>query len=128
MKRVSVLVLAALLAGVSSKAVVHNVPFVIGFHPLHGAAQPYVGQLFLTFNNGIISGKYTDISVRPGSPLADQTNVRVTGSVSDDGTLRLIIRQLTFRGTMKDNWMSGDVNVRGGLYVFEAEQGKVAGF
>jgi hypothetical protein len=121
MKRIF-LVLAILLCGISTKGVVHNVPYVIGFRPLNSDEQPYVGQMSLTFNNGIVSGKYTDISIRPGSPLANQINIPVSGGVSDDH-VTLIIRQITFRGSLKDEWMSGSATIRGRIYVFEAEQG-----
>jgi hypothetical protein len=128
MKRIGLLLLALFLCGISTQGVVHDVPYVIGYHPLNSVRQPYVGQMFLNFNNGIVSGKYTDISVVPGGPLANATNVAVSGGVSADGTVTLKVRNLTFRGTMKDEWMSGSTTIRGQIYVFEAEQGKVRGF
>ena len=127
MKRIALLLLALGLLGVSTQGVVHNVPYVIAFRPLNSSQQPFVGQMFLTFNNGIVSGKYTDISVKPGGPLANALNVAVQGGVSGDGSVMLKIRHLTFRGTMKGEWMSGSVTVRG-IYVWEAEQGKAPGF
>jgi hypothetical protein len=115
-----------MLCGISTSGVVHNVPYVIGFRPLNSVDQPYIGQMFLNFNNGIISGTYTDISIRPGSPFANATKIPVTGGVSD-GNVMLIIRQITFRGTMKGEWMSGSATIRGRIYTFEAEQGKAPG-
>ena len=128
MKRLSLLLLALALLGISAKAVVHNVPYVIAFRPLNSVSQPYVGQMFLNFNNGTISGKYTDVSILPNAPLANVVNASVAGGVSEDGHVTLIVRNLTFRGTMKGSWMSGSATIRGRIYTFEAEQGKVAGF
>lgn len=125
MKRL-LLLLAFMLCGISTSGVVHNVPYVIGYRPLNSMSQPYIGQLSLNFNNGIISGHYTDISVRPGSPLANLINAPVSGGVSD-GHVTLIIRQITFRGEMKEEWMSGSATIRGRIYTFEAEQGKAPG-
>jgi hypothetical protein len=121
MKRISLL-LALVLLAISTKGVVHNVPYVIAFRPLNSQEQPYIGQLMLNFNNGIISGKYTDVSIRPGSPFANQINIPVSGG-SSEGTVRLNVRQITFQGSMKGEWMSGSATIRGRIYVFEAEQG-----
>jgi hypothetical protein len=128
MKRFALLLLAATLLGISSSEVVRNVPYVIAFRPIHSMKEPYVGQMFLTFDNGVISGRYTDISLNPGSPFANLTNVAVSGGISKDGTLVLVIRHQSFRGTMKGSWMSGNSTMRGRIYVFDAEQGKVRGF
>ncbi|HET9028589.1 MAG TPA: hypothetical protein VFN49_00300 [Candidatus Aquilonibacter sp.] len=128
MKRISFLLLALALVGITTQSSVHNVPYVIGFHPLNSSQQPFVGQMFLNFNDGTISGKYTDISVMPGSPLANVINTAVQGSISSDGSVILMIRHLTFRGTMKGQWMSGSLTTRGRIYVFDAEQGKAPGF
>ena len=99
-----------------------NVPYVIGFHPLHSSQTPYLGQMHLNFNDGVISGTYTDISIRPGSPFANGTNIPVSGGVSN-GNVTLIIRQVTFRGTMHDDKMSGSATIRGGIYTFAAQKG-----
>ncbi len=125
MKRV-LLLFALMCLGVSTSGTVKNVPYVIAFRPLNSTQEPYVGQMFLNFNNGIVSGRYTDLSIRPGSPFANQTDVPVSGGVSD-GNVQLVIRQHTFQGTMKGDWMSGNVTLRGRIYVFEAEQGKAPG-
>jgi len=111
---------SALAVAVTS--VVHNVPYVIGFAPMNSHQHPYLGQMYLNFNNGIISGRYTDISVRPGSPLANTHNIPVSGGVSESH-LTLIIRQITFRGTMNGERMSGSATIRGSIYNFEAHQG-----
>ena len=61
-----------------------NVAYVIGFHPLHSSTQPYLGQMHLNFADGIISGTYTDISIKPGSPFANAHNLSVSGGASSD--------------------------------------------
>jgi hypothetical protein len=99
-----------------------NVPYVIGFHPLNSSAHPYVGQMHLNFNDGIISGTYTDISNKPGSPFANERNVPVTGGLSGSH-VTLHIRQVTFRGTMNGEKMSGSATIRGTIYTFAAQQG-----
>jgi hypothetical protein len=99
-----------------------SVPYVIGFHPLHSSQTPYLGQLHLTFNNGIVSGTYTDLSIRPGSPFANAHNIPVSGNVSSSH-ITLIVRQITFRGTMSGDKMSGSATIRGSIYTFEAAQG-----
>jgi hypothetical protein len=79
--------------------------------------------MHLNFNTGIISGRYSDISIRrPGTPLANAYSIAVSGGLSGDH-VSLHIRQITFRGTMKGTWMSGSTTIRGGIYNFEAEQG-----
>lgn len=101
----------------------HNVPYVIGFHPLHSSQTPYVGQLHLNFNNGVVSGTYTDISTRPGSPFANGYNIPVSGGLSGSN-VTLVIRQITFRGTMSGNKMHGSATIRGTIYTFAAQEGK----
>jgi hypothetical protein len=127
------LLLAALAAAISlavpsnvraitSQSVTHNVPYVIGFHPMHSSQTPYLGQMHLNFNHGIVSGTYTDISVRPGSPFANAHNLPVSGGVSGS-QITLHIRQVTFRGTVSGNKMEGSATIRGTIYVFAAQQG-----
>lgn len=101
---------------------VRNVPYLIAFHPLHSTQHPYLGQMHLNFNEGIISGTYTDISVRPGSPFANAHNIAVAGGTSG-GNVTLRIRQVTFRGTMEGEKMSGSATIRGTVYTFAAQQG-----
>jgi hypothetical protein len=116
------LVLPAHVLAVAVAGVAHNVPYVIGFHPLNSSQHPYLGQMHLNFNNGIISGTYTDLSIKPGSPFANAHNIPVTGGVSNSH-LTLHIKQVTFRGTLNDTKMSGSATIRGTIYVFEAQQG-----
>lgn len=125
MKRLSLL-LALMLCGISTSGVVHNVPYIIGFRPLNSVSQPYAGQMYLNFNNGIVSGRYTDISIQPASPFANQTNIPVSGGISN-GHVMLTVRQVTFRGSQSGEWLSGNATIRGRIYVWEAEQGKAPG-
>jgi hypothetical protein len=107
---------------VAVQGVVHNVGYLIGFHPLNSSQHPYLGQMHLNFNNGIISGTYTDLSTKPGSPFANAHLIPVTGGVSSSH-VTLHIKQITFRGTMNGEKMSGSATIRGTIYVFEAHQG-----
>lgn len=107
---------------VAIHGVAHNVPYVIGFHPLNSQQHPYLGQMHLNFNNGIISGTYTDLSIRPGSPFANAQNISVSGGLSGSH-VTLIIRQVTFRGTVTGEKMSGSATIRGTIYTFAAQQG-----
>ncbi len=107
---------------VAVHGIAHNVPYVIGFHPMNSSQHPYLGQMHLNFNNGIISGTYTDISIKPGSPFANAQNLAVSGGLSGSH-VTLNIRQVTFRGTVSGEKMSGSATIRGTIYVFEAQQG-----
>lgn len=100
-----------------------NVPYVMGFNPLNSSAHPYLGQLHLTFNDGVLSGTYTDLSIKPGSPFANTHNITVSGNYSGSH-VTLIIRHITFRGTFSSpSKMSGSGTIRGSIYVFEAHKG-----
>ena len=116
------LALPAIVRAVAIQGVVHNVPYVIGFRPLNTQQHPFLGQMHLNFNNGIISGTYTDLSVRPGSPFANARNIPVSGGVSKSH-ITLVIRQVTFRGTMDGEAMSGSATIRGTIFEFKARQG-----
>lgn len=107
---------------VNGTGTARNVPYVIGFHPLHSSQTPYLGQMHLNFNNGVVSGTYTDISNRPGSPFANAHNIPVSGGLSGSH-ITLIVRQITFRGTLTGEKMSGNATIRGSIYTFAAEQG-----
>lgn len=78
--------------------------------------------MHLNFNNGMISGRYTDMSVRPGGPFANARDIPVSGGVSNEH-VTLLIRHVTFRGTMKGTAMSGSGTIGGRIYEFEAHQG-----
>lgn len=107
---------------INGSATAQNVPYVMGFQPLHSSQTPYLGQLHLNFNKGIISGTYTDLSIRPGSPFANARNIPVSGGLSGS-QVTLIIRQIKFRGTLTGEKMSGSATIRGSIYTFHAQQG-----
>jgi hypothetical protein len=107
---------------VAVQGVAHNVPYLIAFRPLHSQQQPYLGQMHLNFNNGIISGTYTDLSIRPGSPFANARNIAVTGGTSSNH-VRLVIGNITFRGSVNGDHMSGSATIRGTIYNFDAHPG-----
>lgn len=107
---------------INGSATAQNVPYVIGFQPLHSSQTPYLGQLHLNFNKGIISGTYTDLSIRPGSPFANAHNIPVSGGLSGS-QVTLHVRQITFRGTLTGEKMNGSATIRGSIYTFHASQG-----
>jgi hypothetical protein len=107
---------------VAVQGVAHNVPYVIGFHPLNSSQHPYLGQMHLNFNKGIVSGTYTDISIRPGSLLANAHNIAVSGGLSGS-QITLHVRQVTFRGTLSGEKISGSATISGTIYTFTAQQG-----
>ena len=113
---------AARAVAVNGTGTAQNVPYVIGFRPLHSTQTPYVGQMHLNFNKGIISGTYTDMSVRPGSPFANVHNAAVSGGLSGS-QITFNIRQVTFRGTLTGEKMSGSATIRGTVFTFNAQQG-----
>jgi hypothetical protein len=101
-----------------------NVPFVAAFRPLHSIAQPYTGNLRLSFNgSGIINGRYTDTSIRPYGPLANRVNATVTGGVNESGYIHFTIAGLAFYGKLNGTWISGTLRARGRLYEFKAREG-----
>jgi len=116
------LLLASNVGAVTMQTVERNVPYVIGFHPLHSSQHPYLGQMHLNFNKGIISGSYTDISIRPGGPFANARNLPVAGGISSSH-VTLIIRHITFRGTVDGDKTSGSATINGTIYQFSAQQG-----
>ncbi len=116
------LALSSNVGAVAVQGVARNIPYVIGFHALHSSQHPYVGQMRLNFNNGIISGTYTDISVKPGSPFANGHNIPVSGGVTNSN-VTLKIRQVSFKGTIHGNKMSGSATIRGTIYQWTAQQG-----
>ncbi|HEY2475489.1 MAG TPA: hypothetical protein VGI19_11890 [Candidatus Cybelea sp.] len=108
---------------INSGTKAQNVSYVMGFQPFHSNETPYLGQLKLNFNKGIISGTYTDLSVHPGSPFANARDLSVSGELR--GTrITLVIRQITFRGTLNgEMMMSGNAMIRDEIYRFNAHQG-----
>lgn len=107
---------------VNSGVTAQNVPYVIGFHPLNSSQSPFLGQLHLNFNKGVVSGTYTDLSTRPGSPFANAHNIPVSGGLSGS-QISLHIRMITFRGTLTGEKMSGSATINGSIFTFSAQQG-----
>ncbi len=116
------LVFPSIARAVAVQGVANNVPYIIGFHPLHSSQTPYLGQMHLSFNKGIVSGTYTDISTRPGSPFANAHNIAVSGGLSGS-QITFHIHQVTFRGTLSGEKISGSATIRGTIYAFTAQQG-----
>ena len=116
------LLLASNVRAVTVQSVASNVPYLIAFHPLNSSQHPYLGQMHLNFNHGVISGTYTDLSNKPGSPFANARNISVSGGLSGSN-VTLIVRQITFRGTVDGDKMSGSATIRGGIYQFAAQKG-----
>lgn len=108
--------LAVLLLAVSAHGVARNVPFFAAFRPLHSVGQPYSGNLRLDFNRGVISGWYSDASIKPGGPLAHRMHVPVTGGVDRSGIAHLTIGPLSFRGHIHGQWISGTATARGRFF------------
>jgi hypothetical protein len=114
---------ARAVTGTTAPSNARNVPFVMGFHVLNSSATPYLGQLHLNFNNGIISGTYTDISIKPGSPFANAQNISVQGNYTTSH-VTLVIKNTTFRGSFSSpSKMSGSATIRGTIFTFAAHQG-----
>ncbi len=109
---------------ISSKGVVRDVPYVVAFRPINSMSVPFTGTMLLTFDNGIISGTYTDDSVKPGGPLANRRNVRVTGGSTESGIHLNIGNVVAFQGTLYGETMAGSALIRGRIYEFEAQQGR----
>lgn len=123
-KRPLLLVLLALLTvGYGAQSVVRDVPYVAAFAPINSVAQPFSGTMRLNFNHGIVSGYYNDTSGAPGAPLANRLRVPVSGGVSSDGSINLVIGPLSFHGKLHGRWMSGTAFIHGRIYTFKAKQG-----
>jgi hypothetical protein len=120
---VTALAVCLLAVYVSSHNVVSNVPYVAAFAPLHSQSYPYSGNMRLNFNQGIISGSYTDTSIRPGGPLAQRMKAPVVGGVDAQGNIHFTIGPLSFHGTLRGPWITGTANARGRFWNFQAKQG-----
>ncbi len=127
MRRATVAALLFLATGYGASSVARNVPYVAAFAPLNSNAHPYSGTMRLNFNQGVISGTYTDTSVKPGGPLANRINAPVTGGLSANNYLHFAIGALSFRGTLNGEWIKGTATYHGRSYTFEARQGVPGG-
>jgi len=121
--RILSLLLLGLTLAMSAHSVARDVPYVAAFTPVNSNAAPDSGTMKLNFNHGIISGTYTDTSIKPGAPLYNRRNVPVSGGVDSSGRANLIIGPLSFRGTLEGPLFSGTATVHGRRYTFKAHQG-----
>jgi len=103
------------------------VPYVAAFAPLNSNTHPFSGAMRLNYSEGVISGTYTDTSVKPGGPLANRINAPVTGGLSANNYLHFSIGALSFRGTLNGEWIKGTATYHGRNYTFEARQGVPGG-
>ncbi|HEX8805962.1 MAG TPA: hypothetical protein VF741_03390 [Candidatus Aquilonibacter sp.] len=117
------LVLLVLALALNSQSVARNIPFVAAFSPLNSMAYPFSGEMQLNFNRGIISGTYSDTSIRPGGPLRNRRNVAITGGMDDQGNIHLSIGPMRVRGTLDGQWISGTATVDRRMFTFRARQG-----
>lgn len=111
---------------ISTNAEVRNVPYVVAYQPSIGGngGTPYSGKLILNYNHGIVSGRYTDESIKPGAPFAQRPNTSVSGGVDGNRIHFTIGGSFTFNGTIEGETISGSATYRGRIYNFMAKQGK----
>ncbi|MGR4064148.1 MAG: hypothetical protein ACLQPV_01710 [Vulcanimicrobiaceae bacterium] len=101
-----------------------TVSYVAAFEPQFRSAFPYSGTMQLTFREGIVSGTYRDMSIRPGGPLHNGMNVAVTGGTSGGNINFSIGSDFRVRGTIaKDGTIEGTATYAGRLYNFLAKVG-----
>jgi hypothetical protein len=124
------LFLAALTSGPVLAMTVQNardVPFVVAFGPTNVQSYPFTGTMKLNFNNGIVSGTYLDNSIKPGSPLAGNHWLQISGGY-DNGHIRLRVgNNFEFNGNINGPEIDGRASARGRFYDFEARQGTLPG-
>lgn len=98
----------------------HTATYAVSYNTrTRPSSTPFTGQMTLTFNNGIISGRYTDTSIRPGGPLANMRNEMVSGGMSN-GAVNLTIGRFSVHGSIHDNAISGTMLVRSTPFDFRA--------
>ncbi len=110
-------------AAITTTGVAKNIHYVVAFQPLYGGNIPFSGTMILNFNNGIISGTYTDMSIQPYAPFQNRINVPVAGGVSGDNIHLQIGGTLTFNGKIEGDTISGSAFYHGRIYQFLAKQG-----
>jgi hypothetical protein len=114
---------AWLPAGAVTQSGPRTVSYVVGYqHAIRPPGVPFTGEMRLTFNNGIVSGRYTDTSIRPGGPLANVRNAAVQGGVDEDhGRIHFTIAtRFRVSGTFEHGIIDGNANVRNVIYNFHA--------
>ncbi len=108
---------------VQTTGVARNVHYVAAFQPLFGANIPFSGRIVLNFNNGIVSGSYSDMSIQPNAPFSNRVNVPISGGVDGDNIHFSIGGTFTFNGKIERDAISGSATFRGQIYQFLARQG-----
>jgi hypothetical protein len=79
----------------------------------------------LTYNQGgIITGRYTDTSVRPGGPLANARNLWISGGVNHGQIHFTIGQRFSVQGTIAHGTITGTAIVRGVFFDFQAKHGR----
>jgi hypothetical protein len=106
---------------IEANAVIRNVHYDCAFAPLFFASFPYSGLLVLNFNRGIITGTYTDTSIKPGSPFGNRLPHTVSGG-ADGSNIHLNIGAVWFNGIIQGDTISGSAMIRGRVYEFEAKE------
>jgi hypothetical protein len=108
---------------ITAQSVVPNVHYVCAFAPVFSNSYPYSGALVLTYNHGILSGTYRDLSIKPGSPFRYGTIQQVSGGVSGDSIHFQIGAGFSFNGKLQGDIIDGSATARGRIYQFYAKQG-----
>jgi hypothetical protein len=105
----------------------HTVPFVVAYSRTVRGGVPYSGVMTLTFNSGgIITGRYTDTSVRPGGPLANARNVFISGGITHSNIHFTIGQRFDVKGTIANGTITAMAIVRGIFFDFKAKRGTPA--
>jgi hypothetical protein len=99
--------------------------YVAGFEPQFGrSGVPFTGDMQLTFNHGIVSGWYTDTSIRPDSPFRNRFRESVSGGVNGNGNIHFTIsvrNPMSFNGTIDQyGSISGSSRQNGRIFAFQA--------
>lgn len=120
----------AVVAGVPSAAIAqrHTVEYVVGYQAKYRpTGTPFSGRMTLTFNNGVISGRYTDTSIRPGGPLANVRNAMVSGGVTNGNVSFTIGTRFSVHGTIHHGAITGTALLRHAVFDFHARPGTPPG-
>jgi hypothetical protein len=116
--------LTAQPAGAVTNYAAHTVPYVVAYERTVRGGIPYSGQMTLTYNSGgIITGRYTDTSIRPGGPLANARNVWISGGITHNDIHFTIGQRFSVRGTIANGTITATAIVRGVFYDFKAKRG-----
>jgi hypothetical protein len=116
-------VVVAAIVGAPSAALAqrHTVTYAVAYNTrIRPQSTPFTGNMTLTFNNGAITGRYTDTSIRPGGPLARMRSEMVTGTESNGTVSFSIGSRFNVHGSIHDNVISGNALVHSTQFVFHA--------